>query len=865
MSTSGVFLSIPNKKTWEVDLVKPLKSFIQETYGNTEDHTAALNELNKLRLNMILKAGDKHESALEAIYRYYDQLVVIEGKFPISENQIRVTFKWQDAFDKESLFYGKRVLSLTSGAYEKCCVLFNMAAMQSRVAECQTLTSDEELKLAAKLFQQSSGILSYLKGNTTCNIQADPTPDLQPDTLNALSALMLAQSQDCFVRKATNDKMKPAVIAKLAMQCSELYADAHKLLQLESIKQIWPKDWLLSVAGKQSAYFAMAEYYQSQVSKESKDFGEEIARLKHSKELIMASEMRSGAQFIFQDLKGKIIRSLTEAEKDNDFIYHAKIPELNSLAPIGKAVVAKVLPIAAPFSKQFKDLFEKIVPLSVHLAFVSYENRRSAYINLEISKLRDCTQMLNSVLASLNLPAALEDVGGREIPKSVSTKAGELKQAGGFEVLERLMRELPALLQRNKEILDETDRMLIEEEESDTQLRNQFKERWSRTPSNKLTETIKAEAGKYRTIINNAINADAIVRERFNKHKDDIKLLSMSDGDIQSCLPSSGSNAHSENLPVVAELRSLMKKLDDVKLQRDNLEKEIRDISSKDNLTSEFLSALLTDGAIDEEKISMSYISRVFAPIVQRVKDNLQTQEELLQRVQIANTEFSQIKNKNESAAAREEKLKSLASAYDSFTELKGNLEEGTKFYNDLTEILLKFQSKVNDFCFARKTEKEELMKDLSANIARQTTAPAPVAPSYQKPDDINKKQEPPKRPPPPKLKHDTPAAPPVAAPRNLPASYTEPPQQQPYPTQPPSSNYAGHATSPPYPTSFQSMPYPNYQPPMPTGYNPYYNPYPQPPYQPTPGYNPAYNPSYPQQQYPGYPQQQFPGYQPRP
>lgn len=33
-------------------------------------------------------------------------------------------------------------------------------------------------------------------------IQQDPTPDLNPDTLGALSALMLAQAQEIFVHKA---------------------------------------------------------------------------------------------------------------------------------------------------------------------------------------------------------------------------------------------------------------------------------------------------------------------------------------------------------------------------------------------------------------------------------------------------------------------------------------------------------------------------------------------------------------------------------------------------------------------------------------------------------------------------------------
>lgn len=60
-----------------------------------------------------------------------------------------------------------------------------------------------------------------------------------------------------------------------------------------------------------------------------------------------------------------------------------------------------------------------------------------------------------SVLASLNLPAAIEDTSGTEIPQSLLEKACYVRDAGGIRGLESSMKELPDLLQRNKELLDE--------------------------------------------------------------------------------------------------------------------------------------------------------------------------------------------------------------------------------------------------------------------------------------------------------------------------------------------------------------------------------------------------------------------------
>lgn len=75
-------------------------------------------------------------------------------------------------------------------------------------------------------------------------IQQEPTPDMSPETLGALSSLMLAQSQEIFVIKAIHDSMKDAIIAKLALYAENLYADALKLFQKEIFRAFWDSKWV---------------------------------------------------------------------------------------------------------------------------------------------------------------------------------------------------------------------------------------------------------------------------------------------------------------------------------------------------------------------------------------------------------------------------------------------------------------------------------------------------------------------------------------------------------------------------------------------------------------------------------------------
>uniref|UniRef100_A0A673IB41 Programmed cell death 6-interacting protein-like n=1 Tax=Sinocyclocheilus rhinocerous TaxID=307959 RepID=A0A673IB41_9TELE len=806
----ATFISVPLKKSSEVDLVKPLSKFVTSTYPPGEEQTESLRaveELNKLRKSALGRPLDKHESSLEILLRYYDQLCAIEPKFPFTE--LCLTFTWKDAFDKGSLFGGS--VKLGDGAF------------------------------------------AHIKDTVLSALNREPTMDISPETVGTLSQIMLSQAQEVFVLKATADKMKDAIVAKLANQAADYYGDAFKQCQY---KENLPKEVLPVLAAKHCMMQATAELHQSALANQKKKFGEEITRLQHATELVKTAASRYDEYVNVKDLSDKISRALTAAKKDNDFIYHDRVPEVKDLEHIGKASLVKATAIQTPLSQKFTDLFEKMVPMAVQQSMSAANSRKADTVNRLIGSMREATNLCNGVLASLNLPAALEDLSGDAVPQSILEKSRAVVQQGGLQSIEQLIKDLPELLQRNREILDESLKMLDDEETTDNELRGKFNQRWSRTPSGDLYKPLRAEGNNFRNILDKAVQADQVVKERYTAHCEMIALLCKPENELCAAIPSANPAKTLQGSEVVNVLRAQLAQLDEVKREREVLEGEVKSVTF--DMTAKFLTALAQDGAINEEALTTSELDTRYGSHTQRVQQNLRRQEELLSQIQVSHQEFSALKQSNSEANNREEVLKKLASAHDSYIEISCNIKEGTKFYNDLTEILLKFQNKCSDIVFARKTERDELLKYLQQSIAREPSAPSFNIPSYQSntpapasggptPVPRTAKPQPPARPPLPNIS-------PQAASTPVAPSSTNPP-----PVAPPSQ-----AQGPPYST-YQG--YPGYYQ-MPMAYNPYaYGQFNMPymPYQAQgqagcPGAPPAQQPyPYPQQppqQQPYYPQQ---------
>lgn len=128
-------------------------------------------------------------------------------------------------------------------AFEKASVIFNISAVLSCHANLQSRAEESSLKTAYHSFQASAGMFTYINEN----FLHAPSFDLSRETVKSLINVMLAQAQEIFLEKQSNDKTKVGLLAKLAAQAGYLYGQALEGVQENVAKAMFDKVWATMV------------------------------------------------------------------------------------------------------------------------------------------------------------------------------------------------------------------------------------------------------------------------------------------------------------------------------------------------------------------------------------------------------------------------------------------------------------------------------------------------------------------------------------------------------------------------------------------------------------------------------------------
>ncbi|EEH47139.2 uncharacterized protein PADG_03237 [Paracoccidioides brasiliensis Pb18] len=545
-------ISSPLKQTSEIDWIQPLKAYIRQTYGDDpERYSEECATLNRLRQDM-RGAGKDSAAGRDLLYRYYGQLELLDLRFPVDENHIKISFTWCALLsiypNPPSKFlydaFTHKPTSQYSLAYEKASIIFNISAVLSCHAANQNRSEDTGLKTAYHSFQASAGMFTYINEN----FLHAPSTDLSRDTVKTLISIMLAQGQEVFLEKQIADGKKPGFLAKLASQAAYLYSQAVEGVQENVTKGIFEKVWSILVQVKASLLAAVAGYYQAIADDEGTLYGIAIARLLLAEKqtttalnwaksfpssVPASSNLSADTGPILLDTVRRHLTCVQETlatfTKDNDFIYHQPVPSEPTLSTIAKLPAAKAIPVSELYQGQDiqriigPDIFQKIVPMSVTESASLYDEEKAKLVRAEAEKVEAANGEMAASLDYLKLPGSLNILKGgmdQEINVDEVFKrwCEELANAPHFrEAFNELQDEKISILS----VLDQCSKQLDMEESVCEKMRSKYGGDWVQQPSSRLTSTLRSDLRNYRDTIDEASSSDSQLLVNLRQHEAD--------------------------------------------------------------------------------------------------------------------------------------------------------------------------------------------------------------------------------------------------------------------------------------------------------------------------------------------------------
>lgn len=248
------------KETKEVDFREPFKDFILEHYSeDAATYEDAISDFMDMRQAM--RTPVRSTAGVALLFKYYNQLYFIERRFFPPDRSLGVYFEWFDSLT------GVPSCQRTV-AFEKACVLFNIAGIYTQIGAKQERSTCSGLDGAVDALLRAAGALRYIHENFT----NAPSVDLAADTLLVLTALMTAQARECLFEKLQLQAREACgdvggdldMCLDLAQESAHLantYRQLYEKMQTEGVFNYVPYSWVSLVHVKTEFYKALAHQY----------------------------------------------------------------------------------------------------------------------------------------------------------------------------------------------------------------------------------------------------------------------------------------------------------------------------------------------------------------------------------------------------------------------------------------------------------------------------------------------------------------------------------------------------------------------------------------------------------------------------
>ena len=682
--TLSTMLVPPLKAPLEHDVKKSLASWLDETNNNcgflSSQVQADLERISGLRESLV-KAGNDYQKAqgvLDHYEEYHAALLECEVRgFPSKKTATSsqyLQFPWKTALSFETEVHSH----LT---WERANVLWNVAAVLSYQASIQKKRDQTGWNHAHVLLQAAASTLQHL-----IQLEEDSADFVY---LSFWKAFLLAQAQIAtYYMALASPKPRHVVLAKLASAAVPLLNGAYRECpESQESYQIHCKAWNTWI-------LSLAQYHESCVHRQKKQWDLELARLHQAREaiaccqeLVYQSPPLEGLEMLQGEVP-KMVRTirdrLLEAQHDFGGKPAGDLREIR-----GEVLVKPNLPLAKELTTLKRPLFRKVKKLDLNIAsqevIMKFQGEMDGMVD-ELTRVgEEKMEEARMTLANVNLPHSLtaykQEQSGGGIPMELWERIEVLQADDLLSQIKCDSWELLQLADSAMSIHNEVSKQLAE----DIELDRRFREQNPRFDGHDLIEVLRpfrASLKNYETLLAKSRAGDAVLERRVESVDTDpkYKLLQFQKSQLDRLLPAGNEGVAPIDTSRLARLLVALSSLFD---EREELLHKLRaearnyDIAGRVAVVDPRRPTAKREC---ERVVQTSFKS--LAGIAYNVRTNISRQVELVESILEENEHFVAARDAGTSPNANESCIVMIEDAMEEAEKLRKHLKEGKEFYN---------------------------------------------------------------------------------------------------------------------------------------------------------------------------------------
>uniref|UniRef100_A0A8R1HZD7 BRO1 domain-containing protein n=1 Tax=Caenorhabditis japonica TaxID=281687 RepID=A0A8R1HZD7_CAEJA len=663
-----------------------MKEHILLTF-NTDPHEydGAFDELAHLKFEANIPSASVEQIC--KLKRYYGQLCMMQKRFPMGAgDQLETPFTWNDGL--VDLRSSHSEVTINDIEFEKASVMFNIGACHAQFATEQTRDTQDSIKAAFMHFQYAAFAFEQLNTFRNCEMFY-PSVDLDSNVIAFYYKVMIAQAQECLVQKSLLDNRSAIVIAKLSLWLQESFESATKIVD----------DWIVNIPESVQKYYEKfcrlkADMYGviaymslgDHAEKEEKKMGwrlqyyniaakymESVSMDRKTKENY--PELMVTASFLFDVISAK----QKNAEKENDFIYHDRVPKQEEAIDAAKkdGAMCKVKTLAFdPLDASVcgEDIFAALLPPEIIESNKNYGAQKAEILKRNVEVIQSYDANLDVMLERAefdNLRFMLNE--GKDLQAM-------------FEIPDELMKRnadmtaysdcIPNLIERLRE---SSGTATVADAKLNTLISKLSAIDLPRLKSDEGFILISKELNKLSEHLSQAKSNNTALNKAIASHTPNLQLLSLPCNEMwQKILPEW--KAPKEMSPEEVQLRKMVEKVLEMRTQRHTLLAQIETTMKQDDISKKLMGT-------NEERANLIMQEELtkYAKYEQLINLNVQAQENIVRAFADANADFCAERIEMQRAkTAYDQKVAELIGSYDVYRDVTRKIEEGEQFYRQL-------------------------------------------------------------------------------------------------------------------------------------------------------------------------------------